>query len=500
MLQNLTSGFAELFTIQNFIFMNVGLLVGIIFGAIPGLSANIGIVLFLPFTFSLNPINAILMLLGIYCGGTYGGSVAAILIGTPGTNAAAATLLDGYPLAQSGKANKALTMALTASTIGGVISALILLFAAPGISRFTIAFGPPEYFALGIFGLSVIASVSGNNIFKGVISGCFGVFLAMVGLDVMSGTVRFTFGNIRLMSGLGLIPVLLGLFAIEIVLGHVYTIFNKDELDDASQVDLSDKLEMSELKASLPAIFKGTFIGTIIGAIPGIGTGVASFLSYNEAKRTSKHPEKFGKGAIEGVAAPEAGNNAVTGASLIPLLTLGVPGSAVAATLLGAFMMHGLVPGPNLFKDQGTIMYAIMIGLVFINIFMFLQGKLLVKFFAKVTKVPNALLVPILLITCIAGAFSYKNTLFYVYILLIFGALSYVIKKLGFPPVPIVLGYILGPIVEFNLRRALVMSEGSYTIFFTRPISVAFIILTVGFMFMLTRQQKKQKKLASQNK
>jgi putative tricarboxylic transport membrane protein len=491
MLEHFIAGLGHVFTIQSFIFMNLGLFIGIIFGVIPGLSANVGIVLLLPFTFALSPINAILMLLGIYCGGTYGGSISAILIGTPGTNAAAATLLDGYPLAQQGKAKKALMIALVSSTIGGIISAFILLFASPAISKFTLNFGPPEYFALGIFGLSVIASVSGDNLFKGLLAGCFGVLLAMVGLDIMSGTVRFTFGNIRLMSGLGLLPVLLGLFAVEVVLTRVYKILNEKEKEVALAIEDDDNLTLKEVKKCMPAILKSTAIGTIIGAIPGVGTGVASFISYNEAKRCSKESQLFGKGAIEGVAAPEAGNNAVTGASLIPLLTLGIPGSAVAATLLGALMMHGLIPGPNLFKNQGPIIYAIMIGFVIINVFMYVQGKLLSKFFAKVTDVPQAVLISILMVTCFSGAFSLNNTVFYIYVLVIFGIISYFLKKIKIPAVPIVLGFILGPIAEFNLRRALVMSDGSYSIFVTRPISLVFLILTIVFIISLRKTTKK---------
>ncbi|MCT4597881.1 MAG: tripartite tricarboxylate transporter permease [Vallitalea sp.] len=490
MLQNFVEGLGYILSVQSIIFMNIGLFIGIVFGVIPGLSANVGIVLLLPFTFALSPVNAILMLLGIYCGGTYGGSISAILIGTPGTNAAAATLLDGYPLAQQGKAKKALMMALVASTIGGIISALILLFASPSISKFTLNFGPPEYFALGIFGLSVIGSVSGKNLFKGLMAGCFGVLISMVGLDTMSGVTRFTFDNVRLMTGLGLLPVLLGLFAVEVVLTRVYQLLNTKEKDNVIEFEGDDTLSFAEVKKCMPSILKSTVIGTIIGAIPGIGTGVASFISYNEAKRNSKEPEKFGKGAIEGVAAPEAGNNAVTGASLIPLLTLGIPGSAVAATLLGALMMHGLIPGPNLFRSQGPIVYAIMIGFVIINIFMYIQGKFLSKVFAKVTEVPQPILLTILIVTCFSGAFSLKNTVFYIYILIAFGIISYFLRKIGIPAVPIVLGFILGPIVEFNLRRALVMSEGSYLIFVTRPICLAFLVLTVIFIISLRKQVK----------
>jgi putative tricarboxylic transport membrane protein len=483
-------GFLQLMTLQIIILMNVGMFIGIIFGVIPGLSANVGIILLLPFTFALDPVSAMTLLCAIYCGGTYGGSVSAITIGTPGTNAAAATLLDGYPLAQNGQANKALMTALVASTIGGAISAFVLLFASPAISKFTLNFGPPEYFTLGVFGLSVIASISGDNLCKGLIAGCFGVLISMVGLDQMSGALRFTFDNLRLMTGLGLVPVLLGLFAIAVILGRVYEEFRGNQAGKAFKLDKNDKLTLSELKQCLPDIFRSTVIGSIIGAIPGVGTGVAAFISYNEAKRHSKHPEKFGSGVIEGIAAPETANNAVTGTSLIPLLTLGIPGSAVAATLMGALMMHGLIPGPNLFRNQGPMIYAIMIGFVVMQLVMLVQGKFLSGFFAKVTSVPKVLLIPTLLVTCFAGAFSLNNSVFDIYILLAFGIISYIFKKTGVPAVPIILGYILGPVTEFNLRRALVMSEGSYSIFFTRPISLIFLILTVVFIATLKKTAK----------
>jgi putative tricarboxylic transport membrane protein len=484
-------GLAQLMTVSNLILMNVGMLIGIIFGIIPGLSANVGIVLLLPFSFAFDPVNAMMLLLGVYCGGTYGGSVSAILIGTPGTGAAAATVLDGFPLAQKGQANKALLMALYASTVGGLFSAFALLFASPAIAKFTLNFGPPEFFALAFFGLAVIASISGDNLCKGLIAGCFGILVSMVGQDQMSGVLRFTFGSLRLMIGLGLMPVLMGVFAVAVVMMRVYAALNGEKDDKILNIDKKDKLSFAEMKKCIPTMLRSTIIGSIVGIMPGVGTGVAAFISYNEAKRHSKHPEEFGKGALEGIAGPETANNAVTGTSLIPLLTLGVPGSAVAATLLGALMMHGLIPGPNLFRSQGPVIYAIMIGFVIMNVFMLVQGKLLAGFFAKVTRVPQALLIPILMVTCFSGAFSLKNSVFDIYCLLVFGILSYICRKIDVPIVPILLGYILGPLAEFNLRRALVMSDGSFSIFVTRPISLIFILLTVVFVATLKSANKK---------
>jgi putative tricarboxylic transport membrane protein len=481
------AGLTHLMTVQNMILMNIGMFIGIIFGVIPGLSANVGIGLLLPFTFAFEPVNAMMVLLGIYCGGTYGGSISAILIGTPGTGAAAATVLDGYPLAQKGHANKALMMSLYASTVGGLFSAFALLFASPAIAKFTLNFGPPEFFALAFFGLAVIASISGDNLCKGLIAGCLGILVSMIGQDQMSGVIRFTFGSLRLMTGLGLMPVLMGVFAVAVVMIQVYAMLNGENGERILAYDKKEKLSLAEFIKCAPTMLRSLIIGSLVGIMPGVGTGVASFISYNEAKRHSRHPEEFGKGAIEGIAGPEAANNAVTGTSLIPLLTLGVPGSAVAATLLGALMMHGLIPGPNLFRSQGPIVYAIMIGFVLMNLFMLAQGKLMARFFAKVTAVPQTLLVPVLMVTCFSGAFSINNSVYDIYCLLIFGMLSYIFRKIGVPIVPILLGYILGPLAEFNFRRALAMSDGSYSIFVTRPISLIFILLTVVFVATLKK-------------
>ena len=486
-------GLITLFTVKNFLFMNIGVFVGIVFGATPGLTANLGIILLLPLTFRMEPTNSIIMLLGIYCGGTYGGSISAILLGTPGTNVAAATLLDGYPLAQKGHAKKALDIALISSTIAGLFSAFLLLFAAPAIAKFTIKFAGPEYFALAIFGLSIIAGVSGDSLAKGMIAGFMGFLISTIGMDQNSGLLRFTFGNLNLMRGLGILPVLLGVFAIPIILGKILDNSYTEKYQSKIKVKTEDSLTRKEIVRCLPHIFKSSLIGSFIGAIPGAGAAIAAFMSYNEAKRSAKNPEEFGKGALEGIAAPEAGNNAVTGSSLIPLFTLGIPGSVVAATLIGALTMQGLVPGPALFQSQGVIIYAIMIGLVFINIFMFIQGKMLTRYFSKITKVPQILLIPILLLLCAAGSFAFSNSIFNVYVLALFGLLCYVMGKLGFPQVPIVLGMILGPIAETNLQRALVMSEGSWLIFFTRPISLFFIIITILFLVLIKRQKREKK-------
>lgn len=493
MIDNFINGLQALFSLNNFLFMNVGLFLGIVFGAVPGLTVILAIVLFMPLTFGLDSIAGIIMLLGIYCGGTYGGSISAILIRTPGTPNAAATLLDGAPMFEKGQGKKALTTALVASTIGGIFSAFILIFAAPQIAKLTLAFGPPEYFTLAIFGLTTIISISSENIAKGLISGCLGIFVSVIGLDAISGSLRFTFNNIYLYSGIQLVPVLIGLFAISEILRKVNVTRRQDIDMTVLKDNKNDKFTKKDLKSVFATILRSSLIGTILGAIPGTGGGIASFLSYNEAKRRSKHPEEFGKGAIEGVAAAEAGNNGTTGATLIPLLTMGVPGDGTTAILLGAFMLKGLTPGPTLFDEHGATVFAIMIGLIFVNIFMYFQGKYLIKVFAKISDVPNEILVAILIVLCSAGAYSIYNSIFNVYLILIFGIISYILSKLGFSMIPMLLGVVLGPIAEVNLRRSLVLSDSGITIFFTRPISLVFIILTILFSFFIIRKNKTRK-------
>lgn len=486
---------SNLLTIENFIMMNIGMFVGIIFGAIPGLNGNLAITVLLPFTFMLEPVPALLLLTSIFFGSNFGGSISAILINTPGTNAAAATLLDGYPMCRKGYPGKALGTALAASTVGGLISACWLLFFAPQIGKMAMNFGAPEYFALAIFGLSVIASVSGESLLKGIISGCFGILIASVGIDAVSGVTRFTFGNIRMYNGINMLAVLLGVYAIAQMISRINGT-EKAAASELGQLDKSDRLTFKEFRSLFWTMFKSGNIGAFIGAVPGTGGAIASFLAYNEAKRCAKPGEHFGEGEIKGVAAPESANNGATAATLIPLLTLGIPGDVVAATLLGAFTMQGLVVGPKLFENDGPVVYAILIGCVIVQGFMFLQGKYLLRLFVKITHIPQDLLTSLLVVICCTGAFCISNSSFDVYILLIFGTIAYFMQKVDLPPVPIVLGMVLGPIAESNLRNALVMSGGNWLIFVQRPICLLFIILTVVLIVLLKRGGEKEKKAA----
>ena len=498
MLTNIVDGFFEFFKLSSFIYMNLGLLAGVIFGCIPGLTVMLCLVLFLPFTYNLEAIDSFMFLLGIYCAGSYGGSISAILINTPGTPHAAATMLDGNPLAKRGLAQKALNIALEASTFGGIFSALVLLFLAPQVAKVALKFGASEIFILCVFGISIIAGVSGDSLAKGIISGCIGLFLSIIGMDVISGTFRFTLNNYNLYAGFDLVIVLIGLFALS------ETISNSNgskefKASTTMQLDKTEKdrgrLTKVEYLRMLPHVIKSSIIGVIVGVIPGTGASMASFFSYDRARKSSKHPEEFGNGSIEGIAAAESANNAVTGATLIPLLTLGIPGDAAVAILLGTLMANGLTPGPNLFQEHGLTLYAIMVGLVFINIFMYLQGKYLIGFFAKVTKIPSEILIPIIVVFCFAGSYSIKSSMFDLYISIAFGIIAYILVKLKFSTIPVLLGLVLGALTESNLRRTLIISQGSLSIFVKRPISLAFLIvlvITIGFIVKenITRSRK----------
>lgn len=483
---------------QNFLIIPVGLAIGIVVGAIPGLTSDLGIILCIPLTYGMDPTMAILMLLAIYCGGTYGGSITAILINTPGTSANAATLFDGYPMTVKGQAFKALQMALFASTIGGLISAFALLFLAPPIAKITLLFGPAEYFALAVFGLSVIAGVSNNSIFKGLIGACVGLFMATIGMDSISGTTRFIFGQKKLMAGIDLIIALIGLFAIsEILMKSKYDPKTDHKTISASAIT-KDKITKDEYRRCRKPIALGSLIGVIIGATPGTGGGLAAFIAYNQTKQVSKHPETFGHGEIEGVAASESANNGACGATMIPMLTLGVPGDGATAILMGAFMLHGMVPGPSLFTEQGNVLYAIMLGLIIVNIFMYIIGSVFTRFYAHITRIPYEILAPIVLTFCIAGSYSTNNRVYDIYIILIFGIVSYFLRRMDFQLVPILLGIVLGPLAEKNFRRAMVISEGSFSIFFTRPISCAFILIAVGSVLLFAWRNYKSSRAAKE--
>lgn len=465
---------------MSLLWMNIGLAAGIIIGALPGLTGTMGIALLLPLTYGMSSIHGMMLLLGVYCGGIYGGSITAILINTPGTPASAATSLDGYPMAQQGHAKRALHDALAASMIGGLISCIILLTCAPMVAKFALNFGAREYFALSLFGLTIIASVGGKSVLKGLLMGFAGLLLGCVGIDSLEGVSRFTFGNNYLTGGFNIIPVLIGLFAITEIMTKSRDI-NK-AVGTTVAVE-EEKVSFADVLRYKIVLLKSSVIGAFIGAVPGTGAAIASFLAYNEAHRTSKHPEEYGMGSEEGLVACESSNNAVTGATMIPLLTLGIPGDTNTAVLLGALTMQGIQPGPMLFTKQANWVYSIMIGMVLINLFMYLQGRLFVKGFSNITKISTKIMVPCLVVLCVIGAYAIKYNTFNAAAMVVIGVIGYLLKKLDFPLTPMVIGLVLGNLCESNMRRALLLSRGNWLTFFQSPIACVFLALAVFMMF-----------------
>ena len=465
---------------MSLLWMNIGLAAGIIIGALPGLTGTMGIALLLPLTYGMSSIHGMMLLLGVYCGGIYGGSITAILINTPGTPASAATSLDGYPMAQQGHAKRALHDALAASMIGGLISCIILLTCAPMVAKFALNFGAREYFALSLFGLTIIASVGGKSVLKGLLMGFAGLLLGCVGIDSLEGVSRFTFGNNYLTGGFNIIPVLIGLFAITEIMTKSRDI-NK-AVGTTVAVE-EEKVSFADVLRYKIVLLKSSVIGAFIGAVPGTGAAIASFLAYNEAHRTSKHPEEYGMGSEEGLVACESSNNAVTGATMIPLLTLGIPGDTNTAVLLGALTMQGIQPGPMLFTKQANWVYSIMIGMMLVNLFMYLQGRLFVKGFSNITKISTKIMVPCLVVLCVIGAYAIKYNTFNAAAMVVIGVIGYLLKKLDFPLTPMVIGLVLGNLCESNMRRALLLSRGNWLTFFQSPMACVFLALAVFMLF-----------------
>lgn len=488
-----------LFTVENIVWINIGVFLGSIFASIPGLSVILCVILFLPFTYNMSAVSGMMFLLGIYCAGGYGGSVSAILIKTPGTPHAAATMLDGYPLSEKGRTKAALKIALYASTFGGIFSAFMLLFLGPQVAKIAAQLGTPEYFMVCLFGLTIIAGVSGKSMLCGIISACIGLLISCIGADPMTSYDRFTFGIQRLYLGLDLAICLIGLFAlVEIVSKAEKNI--KDLNINTKNIKDDGKITKNEYKRMLKPALLSSFIGSMIGIIPGTGACEASWFSYSQTKNMSKYPEEFGKGSVEGIAAAEAANNAVTGATLIPLLTLGIPGDGTVALMLSALMINGLNPGLSLFTTDGDIMYAIMLGLILVNIFMLIQGRFLTSLFAKVVSIPQEILTPIIVVFCFAGAYSVNNNYFDVMVALAFAAIAWVLKKLEMPIVPILLGIVLGNMTETNFRRALLISNGSPKIFFSSIFCWIFIIMIIIAMFTIIKSKLKELKNKSEER
>jgi putative tricarboxylic transport membrane protein len=473
----LAQGFVDAFQPATFLLMLFGTFVGVIIGALPGMTGSMGIILLLPLSYHLPPHTALIMLSGVFCGSMMGGSVSAILLNTPGTPSAGATMLDGYPLCQQGKAGKAIGIATVASFTGGIISTACLILIAPQLAKVALQFQAADYFSLSIFGLTVIASASGKNILKGLISGWFGLMVSNVGIDVIVGTPRFTFGSYYMMGGLALLPVLIGVFAMAQVFSEVG--HPPREADIIEQKITGVLPTWMEIRGIAFAMAVGSFLGVFIGIIPGTGGGIACFMAYNIMQKISRNGGKYGTGVLEGVAAPESANNGTTGGALIPMLTLGVPGDSITAVMLGAITLIGIRPGPLLFAETPHIVYAIFAGWILIQFVMLGMGFLSAKFAPYVLRISPRVLLPLVGVFCIVGAYTLSNSLFDVLVAVVFGVVGFFMRKYGYPVAPLVLGVILGPMAESNLNRAMLNANNDMTVLLQRPFSAAFLILSV---------------------
>ena len=479
-MEPLIAGLLALMDPQLLVLLFAATLAGVIIGSLPGLNATTGAALLLPFTITMEPIPAIAILTTIYCAATFACAITAILINTPGTSASATTCLDGFPLAQRGEAGRALGMATVSSTIGGIISVFCLMLAAPLLARMAYNFAPPEYFALTVFGISMLATIGDGTPLKNIIAGCIGILLATVGKDLLTTVERFTFGFNELYEGIGFVPVMIGIFGISELLVQAERLSVERRQILLKAIKLPSRADYRKVWKT---ILCSSGIGTFIGILPAEGATVASMIGYNEARRWSKTPEEFGKGAIEGIAGSEAANNSATGGAMVPTLALGIPGSPTAAVILAGLMVHGLQPGPTMFTEQAEFAYAIFWSMLLVNIMFIFVGLFGAKLFARVTFVPVQILWPIVFTFSIVGAYALDQSMLDVYIAIGSGVIGYFMRRFGYSVVPLAIGLILGGMLEKRLGQSLIMLDDQWWLMFTRPLTLLFFVLTILALF-----------------
>jgi putative tricarboxylic transport membrane protein len=470
------AGMAILLDVKMVAVIFAGTIIGIVVGALPGISGSTTAALLLPLTITMSPTMAIAFLGSIYCAANFGGSITAILVNTPGDPSASATAFDGYPLARQGKAGLALGMSAVASAIGGIFSVVVLIIAAPVLAEFAYDFGPPEYFALAVFGLSMLGAVGGSGAAKNLAMGAIGLLLATVGTDLASGIERYAFGVPELTDGLGFIAVLTGLFAMSELLVMVSQRHQKVEMLALDAVKLPTR---ADFRKAAKSIWLGCGLGTFIGVLPALGATTAALIAYAETKRWSKYKDEFGKGSIEGVAGPEAANNAAVGGAMVPTLALGIPGSTVAAIILAGMIVQGVRPGPHLFNEQPQLLYAVFASMLAANLIYLVLGMSMAKLFARISMIPPSFLWPSVFALCVIGAYAPNQTFVDVWTMLIAGAVGYVLRRYGFSPAPLVMGLVLGQMVEETLKQSMVIFDQNWLRFFERPIVVTLFAVTV---------------------
>ncbi|MDD4573398.1 MAG: tripartite tricarboxylate transporter permease [Sphaerochaeta sp.] len=473
----IVEGIMSVLTVKTISLIFGGTVLGILFGSIPGITVTMGVALFLPITFSMEPVQGLSLLMGLYIGGTSGGLISAVLLNIPGTPASICTCFDGSPLAQQGKAGKALGIGIVFSFLGGMFSLIVLFFVSPWLASVALNFGAYEYFSIGIFSLTLVSTMSGKSFIKGLISALLGFSFTFIGMAPITALPRFTFGFKQLNGGLSLLPILIGLFAVS----QLFESSGVTE-QEVKPIEYSIKgfgFSLKEFVSQKWNFLRSAVIGTGVGILPGLGGAICSVVAYGVAKKQSKYPEKFGTGVIDGIVASETANNASTGGALVPLMTLGIPGDNTTAILLAGFMVHGITPGPLLFENNGVLVYGIFTALVLANIFMIFSEFGGMRLFVKVLAVPKHILLPIVITLCVIGSYGLNNRMFDVWTMLFFGVLGFGMKKFDIPSTPLLLGAILGPIIETELRRGLMRSRGSFLPFFTEPISGAILIITI---------------------
>lgn len=475
-----TAGLPTVLHLNIFLVLLLGVVIGVTIGAMPGLTTTMGIAIVTPLTYGMDMTTALALLMGVYCGGAYGGSITAVIAKIPGTPAAMMTTLDGYPLGQKGEAGRAIGIATVASCVGGLISVLILSILATPIANMALSFSAQEFFAVSVFGLCIIAYISDGNIVKGLISAVLGLLVATVGSDSFTGELRFTFNQITLMDGFETIPLLIGLFGMAEVLKLVGKNFAEVQVNQNIGRVLPTKKDMKQI---FPTLIRGSVIGSVVGAIPAAGGTLASIMAYGVEKRVSKHRDEFGTGCINGIAAPESANNATTGGAMVPLLTLGVPGDAATSILIAALLVHGYTPGPLMFQNHIDVVSSIYILLLLANIVFFFVGVFGARVVSYAINAPMAYLTPIIMLLCCLGAYAIRYQVFDVFVLAGFGLLGYLFGRIKMPVAPLVLGFVLGNLVETGFRRGLMLARGDVSTFFRRPISTTFLVCGLLLLF-----------------
>lgn len=484
-------GLGDAFSLEILLYVVLGVFIGQLVGAIPGLSSIIAIAIAVPVTYYLGTLPAIAFLVGVNKGGTVGGAVSAILLNTPGSPEATATAFDGYPLAKQGKALKALKMALYASVSGDTFSDLVLILVSAPLALVAIKMGPPEITAVVIFALSIIAGLVGDSVIKGLIAACFGIFITTIGIDPESGLPRLAFGITDLQAGLPLIAVAIGVLA----LGEIIYQLESSNRESGDTITLTTasvadrRVSFREFRSCLRTISRSAVIGTVMGAIPGLGSSVAAFLGYGAARRASKQPESFGQGNIEGVAAAEAANSAVVGANLIPLLTLGIPGNVAAALILGAFLIHGIAPGPLLFEQQGRLIYGLFGAMVLANICNLVIGNVGLRLFALIVRAPSNIVLSLVVLLCMTGALI-RGGMYSLIVMLVFGVVGYLMRRLGFSFVPFIIGFVLGPMFELPLRQTVNLASGDIGYLLDHPVALFLLLLSALTIIRFSLQRR----------